>query len=38
MVQLIETNVYVINTDIGMLGPALMFMDSIRKQTHQCAQ
>ena len=31
-------NVHVVNTDNNMLRPTWMFMDSMRKQTHQCAQ
>ena len=31
-------NVHVVNADSYMLRPTRMFMDCIRKQTHQCAQ
>ena len=36
--NLLKHNVHVVNTDIGMFRPTWMFMDCIRKQTHQCAQ
>ena len=31
-------NVHVVNTNSYMLGPTSMFMDCLRKQTHQCTQ
>ena len=31
-------NVHVVNTASYMVGPTSMFMDCLRKQTHQCVQ
>ena len=39
MVQTCQNiNAHEVNTASYMLGPTSMFMDCLRKQTHQCAQ